>query len=102
MAPQTRVVFDALALTWDPGTAADLAGVTGLEVGIVSAQLDRLFKEGVRRENQPVVDQPHSFPGCGAFLNIWYLMRHSARRQRLRLRWLTEMLRRIYTPRELP
>ncbi|HYN20655.1 MAG TPA: tetratricopeptide repeat protein, partial [Thermoanaerobaculia bacterium] len=101
LAPQTRVVFDALALAWDPSTAADLAAVTGLEVSVVSAQLDRLFKEGVVEKASLSSTNRTAFQVTERFFNIWYLMRHSPRRQRLRLRWLTEMLRRIYSPREL-
>jgi Flp pilus assembly protein TadD len=101
LAPQTRVVFDALALAWDPATAADLAGVTGLEVSVVSAQLDRLFKEGVVEKTSLSSTNRTAFQVAERFFNIWYLMRHSPRRQRQRLRWLTEMLRRIYSPREL-
>ncbi len=101
LAPQTRVVFDALALAWDPATAAALAGVTGLEVGIVSAQLDRLLKEGIVEKTSLSSTNRTAFQVAERFFNIWYLMRHSSRRQRQRLRWLTEMLRRIYSPREL-
>jgi Flp pilus assembly protein TadD/DNA-binding transcriptional ArsR family regulator len=101
LAPQTRVVFDALALAWDPATAADLASVTGLDVGTISVQLDRLVKEGVVEKTSLSSTRRTAFQVAERFFNIWYLMRHSSRRQRLRLRWLTEMLRRIYTPREL-
>ena len=99
LAPQTRVVFDALALAWDPATAADLASVTGLDIGVVSAQLDRLLKEGVIEKTSLSSTSRTAFQVAERFFNIWYLMRHSPRRQRLRLRWLTEMLRRIYSPR---
>lgn len=101
LAPQTRVVFDALALAWDPATAADLAGMAGLEVSVVSTHLDRLLKEGVIEKTSLSSTRRAAFQVAERFFNIWYLMRHSSRRQRLRLRWLTEMLRRIYTPREL-
>jgi tetratricopeptide (TPR) repeat protein len=101
LAPQTRVVFDALALAWDPTTAADLAGVTGLDVSAVSVQLDRLVKEGVVEKAGLSSTRRTGFQVAERFFNIWYLMRHSSRRQRLRLRWLTEMLRRIYSPQEL-
>ncbi len=101
LASQTRVVFDALALAWDPATAAGLAGVTGLGVSVVSTQLDRLFKEGIVEKTSLSSSNRTAFQVAERFFNIWYLMRHSSRRQRLRLRWLTEMLRRIYTPREL-
>jgi len=101
LAPQARVVFDALALAWDPATAADLAAVTGLEVSAVSAQLDRLVKDWVAEKTSLSSTSRIAFQVAERFFNIWYLMRHSPRRQRLRLRWLTEMLRRIYSPREL-
>jgi Flp pilus assembly protein TadD len=101
LAPQTRVVFDALALAWDPATAAGLAGVTGLDVSVVSTQLDRLFKEGIVEKTSLSSSNRTAFQVAERFFNIWYLMRHSSRRQRLRLRWLTEILRRLYTPREL-
>lgn len=101
LAPQTRVVFDALALAWDPATAASLAGMTGLEVGVVSTHLDRLLKDGVIEKTSLSSTRRTAYQIAERFFNIWYLMRHSSRRQRLRLRWLTEMLRRIYTPREL-
>jgi|GEM_PF-252216 len=101
LAPQTRVVFDALALAWDPKTAADLANLACLEVGVASAQLDRLFKEGVVEKTSLSSTSRIAFQVAERFFNIWYLMRHSPRRLRLRLRWLTELLRRIYSPREL-
>ena len=101
LAPQTRVVFDALALAWDPATAADLAGVTGLDVGVVSVQLDRLVKDGVGEKTSLSSTRRTAFQVAERFFNIWYLMRHSSRRLRLRLLWLTEILRRIYSPREL-
>src|SRR5260370_24567442 len=99
--PQVRVVFDALALACDPATAAELAAVTGLEVSTVSTQLDRPFKEGMPEKTSLSSTSRVAFQVAERFFNIWYLMRHSPRRQRLRLRWLTEMLRRIYSPREL-
>jgi hypothetical protein len=36
------------------------------------------------------------------FFNIWYLMRNASRRQRNRLRWLTEFLRRLYSSQQIP
>jgi len=78
-----------------------LAGVTGLDVGVVSTQLDRLFKEGIAEKTSLSSSNRTAFQVAERFFNIWYLMRHSSRRQRLRLRWLTEILRRLYTAREL-
>ena len=101
LAPQARVVFDALALAWDPAPASHLAETTGLEASTVSTQLDRLVRDGVVEKATLSSTRRIAYQVAERFFNIWYLMRHSPRRQRLRLRWLTEMLRRIYTPREL-
>ena len=100
-ATQARVVFDAVALAWNPVVAADIATTTGLEVGAVSAQLDRLQKDGVLEKVSLSTTSRTAFQVAERFFNIWYLMRHGPRRQRSRLRWLAEILRRIYTPRQL-
>lgn len=101
LAPQARVVLDGVALHWDPATAADLAGATGLDVGIVSSQLDRLVKTGILEKVGVSTTPRAAFQVSERFFNIWYLMRHGPRRQRARLRWLTEFLRGFYTPRQL-
>jgi Flp pilus assembly protein TadD len=99
--PQARVVFDAVALAWDPVTAAEASAASVLEVGTVSAQLDRLVKDGVVEKATLSTTTKTAFQVGERFFNIWYLMRHGPRRQRTRLRWLTEVLRRIYSPQEL-
>lgn len=101
LAPQARVVFDALALSWDPATAADLATITTLEANAVSAQLDRLVRDGVAEKTSLSTTRRIGYQVAERFFNIWYLMRHGPRRQRQRLKWLVEALRRIYTPAEL-
>ena len=98
---QARVVFDAVALAWNPITAAELATITGLEVGAVSTQLDRLFKNGVLEKTSLSSTSRIGFMLAERFFNIWYLMRHAPRRQRNRLRWLVEFLRKFYTPPQL-
>lgn len=101
LAPQQRVVLDAVALHWDPVTAAALAEVTGLEVQVVSSQLDRLSKAGVLEKVSVSTTVRAAFQVSERFFNIWYLMRHGPRRQRARLRWLTGFLRGFYTPEQL-
>lgn len=98
---QARVVFDAIALAWNPITAAEVATITGLEVGAVSAQLDRLVKNGVLEKTSLSSTRRIGFMLAERFFNIWYLMRHAPRRQRNRLRWLVEFLRKFYTPLQL-
>jgi hypothetical protein len=41
---QSRTVFDALALNWDPMTVVEISVVTGLDTPSVSSQLSRLEK----------------------------------------------------------
>ena len=100
---QSRAVFDALALNWDPMTAAALAVASGLETSMVSSLLSRLEKSGY------VETVALSSTGKGRngyqvaerFYNIWYLMRNGPRRARQSIRWLTVFLRSCFTRREL-
>ncbi len=100
---QSRAVFDALALNWDPMTAAALATVSGMETSMVSSLLSRLEKSGY------VETVAFSSKGKGRngyqvaerFYNIWYLMRNGPRRTRQSIRWLTVFLRSCFTRSEL-
>jgi len=91
---QARAVFDALALNWNPMTAAAVGQTTGLETVAVSSQLSRLEKlgyveavalsrRGKGRSGFQVVER---------FFNIWYLMRNGHRRARQRIKFLTVFL----------
>ena len=101
LAPQARVVLDAVALAWNPITAADVAAATALETSAVSTQLDRLQKNGVVEKVGLSSTARAGFQLGERFFNIWYLMRHGPRRQKTRLRWLTSFLRGFYSPAQL-
>ncbi len=101
LSPQARVVFDAVALNWDPIIAANVAGSTGLPVGTVSAQINRMERDGLVEKKTLSSSARAGFQVAERFFNIWYLMRHAPRRQRNRLRWLTRFLRSFYTPSQL-
>ena len=100
---QARAVFDALALQWDPMTAADLAQTTGLETQTVSSQLSRLEKSGFV-EAVPLSKRKKTRNGYQVserFFNIWYLMRNGSRRTRKAVSFLTAFLRACFSKREL-
>jgi hypothetical protein len=99
LAPQTRVVLDAVALAWNPVTVAQVSADTGLESTSISSQFDRLQKMGILEKVTLSTPAPVGYQLSERFFNIWYLMRNASRRLRNRLRWLTEFLRRIYTSR---
>ena len=101
LAPQARVVLDAVALAWNPITAADVAAATALDTSAVSTQLDRLQKNGVVEKVSLSSTARAGFQLGERFFNIWYLMRHGPRRQKTRLRWLTGFLRSFYSPAQL-
>ena len=101
LAPQARVVLDAMALAWNPVSAADLSTATGMETPAVSSQLDRMLKNGVVEKVSVSTTNRAAFQVGERFFNIWYLMRHGPRRQRSRLRWLTSFLRGFYSPLQL-
>lgn len=101
LAPQGRVVLDAVALSWNPILASSVAAATHLDVTTVSSQLDRLQKEGVVEKVAISKTPKGAYQISERFFNIWYLMRHGARRQRSRLRWLTVFLKSFYTNKQL-
>lgn len=101
LAPQTRVVLDAVALAWNPVTMAQIAAETGLESTSISSQFDRLLKMGILEKVSLSIPAPTGYQLGERFFNIWYLMRNASRRMRNRLRWLTEFLRRLYSPQQI-
>ncbi|WP_200381173.1 tetratricopeptide repeat protein [Thiococcus pfennigii] len=101
LAPQSRAVLDAVALAWDPVLAAEVARASGLETKTVSAQLTRLERDGILQKVSVSRSHRDAFQLAERFFNIWYLMRHGPRRQRVRLRWLSAFLRGFYSPVQL-
>jgi len=95
LSAQSQQVVDALALNWDPSTAADLAGKLRLETNAVSAVLNRLVKDGIVERAPAPPGEKMFFQIAERFFNIWYLMRAS-RRVRRRLIWLVEFLKMFY------
>ncbi len=100
---QTRAVFDALALNWDPMTAAALASVTGLDTPTVSAQLNRMEKSGYAEmvSLSKTKKTRNAYQVSERFYNIWYLMRNGSRHTRQKIRFLTIFLRSIFSRKEL-
>ncbi len=95
MPAQAQQVVDAIAVHWDPITAADLAERVRLPVNTVSAQLNRLVNQGVVEKVPYHPGRRLAFQLAERFFNIWYLMRAS-RRVRRRLAWLVECLKLLY------
>ena len=98
LSAQAQQIVDALAIHWHPITAADLSAGVRLPVNAVSAQLDRLVRQGL--VEKVAYYEPESRAGfqiAERFFNIWYLMRAS-RRVRRKLIWLVEFLRLYHGP----
>jgi hypothetical protein len=89
------VIVDKVALHWHPITAADCQAATHLDLNTVSAQLNRLVKNGVLTKVSLPGATKLGFQVSERFFNIWYLMRAS-RRLRRRLTWFVEFLRIFY------
>ncbi len=101
MAQQSQQVVDAMAIHWDPLTAADLAAkLAPLSVNQVSAQLKRLEDFGVVEKAPWFGEKKTAFQIAERFFNIWYLMRAS-RRVRRRLLWLVKFLEAWFEHEEL-
>lgn len=92
--PQGQRVFDALARSWNPATAEEIARDLRIERGVASAQLHRL----VDRDLAVKVQLPRRSLGFqirDRLFNLWYLMR-GGRRQRPHLRALLAFLGLFY------
>ena len=99
---QTRAVFDALALNWDPMTAANLGLATGLDTPTVSSQLSRLEKLGYA-ETVSLSSKKKGRNGYQVserFYNIWYLMRNGPRRARQTIKFLAAFLQSCFSAAE--
>jgi hypothetical protein len=92
---QSQLIVNAVALHWHPITAAECANSTRIGVNLVSAQLDRLTRQGLLSKVALPGGSKLGFQVAERFFNIWYLMRAS-RRLRRRLGWLVEFLRVFY------
>lgn len=101
LAPQARLVLDALALNWNPCTAAEVSDLTGLATNKVSSQLDRMKNDGLVERATRSDTRKVAYQIAERFFNIWYLMRHAPRRQRLRLKWLVNFLQIFYSTQQL-
>jgi DNA-binding MarR family transcriptional regulator len=100
MSPQSQQVVDALALNWDPATAAELAEKLRMETRVVSSVLTRLDTEGVVEKAPSPPGEKMFFQISERFFNIWYLMRAS-RRVRRKLNWMVGFLKMFYGATEL-
>ena len=97
---QAQQVVDALALHWDPATAAVVAEKARLDVNTVSSHLNRLSEQGVVEKVRLYPKKKTGFQLSERFFNIWYLMRAS-RRMRRKLVWLSKFLKSFYSQDDL-
>lgn len=100
---QTRAVFDALALNWDPMTAAALGAATGLDTPTVSSHLARMEKLGFAEAVSLSSKRKgrNGYQVSERFFNIWYLMRHGPRSTQRAVKFLTTFLQSCFNTNEL-
>jgi len=97
---QSQQVIDALSIHWDPMLAGELADTLRLNVNTASAQLTRLYEQGMVEKVALFEEKKQGFQIAERFFNIWYLMRAS-RRVRRRLVWLVRFLETWFADGEL-
>jgi tetratricopeptide (TPR) repeat protein len=98
--PQQRRIIDAVALHWDPAHSSTIVEMTGLTASSISPLLKRLQNDGLLQQVS-LGSNRRGFQLAERFYNIWYLMRHGTRRNRLRLSWLSSFLSTYYSNDEL-
>jgi tetratricopeptide (TPR) repeat protein len=99
IAPQSRAVFDALALNWNPIKAADLSLITGLDTPTVSSHLSKLEKTGYAEAVSLSTKGKgrNGYQVSERFYNIWYLMRNGPRRAQKEIKFLTAFLQSCFS-----
>lgn len=97
--PQSRAVFDALALNWNPIKAADLSLITGLDTPTVSSHLSKLEKTGYAEAVSLSTKGKgrNGYQVSERFYNIWYLMRNGPRRAQKEIKFLTAFLQSCFS-----
>ncbi len=101
LSDQSQVIVGALARHWAPATSATLSSLTRIPTSSISPQLQRLEEQGLVEKTAVVPEKRSGYQLAERFLNIWYLMRFSTRRQRAGLACLTRFLQDFHTPAQL-
>jgi tetratricopeptide (TPR) repeat protein len=101
LSEQGQVIVVTLARNWGPMTAAAVVDQTRIPSSSVSPQLGRLEGLGLVEKAAVFPDKKTGYQVAERFLNIWYLMRFSTRRQRASLAHLTRFLQEFHTPAQL-
>lgn len=91
LSKQQKPIVNAIALNWQAISVKELTEKTGLESKKISAQLNQLEKQWVI-EKIKTDTKNHLYAIKERFFNIWYLMRYGRRRDKNRVKWLTEFI----------
>lgn len=92
---QLQRILDAVALAWNPTTAAAVAERVELPVNHASASLARLMQLGIVEQVTLPKKKRAGFQVAERFFNVWYLMRAS-RRLRRRLGHLVRFMEALW------
>ncbi|MEM6803258.1 MAG: tetratricopeptide repeat protein [Bacteroidota bacterium] len=101
LSDQGQLIVGVLAREWSPATRATLLERTRIPSGSLSPQILRLEELGIVEKVPLASVKQAGYQIAERFLNIWYLMRFAARRQRNSLIYLTKFLQTFYEPEEL-
>ncbi len=101
LAEQPRKILAHLMELWSPQSVRELAAAADIPATTVSGQLSRLEAEGLIEKAKLAKGKRNGYQVAERFFNVWYLMRYSSRRQRLRLTWLIEFMRLWFSSDEL-
>ena len=91
LSSQQKPIIHTIAKHWDAISAKEIAEKTRINSKTVSAQLAQLQKQWII-EKVPTGTKNHLYRLQERFFNIWYLMRYGRRRDKNKMRWLTQFL----------
>ncbi|MGC4047931.1 MAG: tetratricopeptide repeat protein [Armatimonas sp.] len=100
LSEQGQVLVGALSRHWDPTTSQMLIAQTKLPQGSMGPQLLRLEEVGVVQRVPIYPGKKQGYQIAERFMNVWFLMRFTSRRQRGHLECLVRFLEGFYSPAE--
>ena len=100
LSAQQKPIINAIAKHWDAISAKEIAKKTRISSKNISAQLAQLQNQWII-EKIPTGTKNHLYRLQERFFNIWYLMRYGRRKDRIKMRWLTQFLEIWCTPEEM-
>ena len=98
--PQQQEITDIIAKSWDAISVKEIVKKAKMPSNAISSQIKQLEKNRVITKKKTSTKN-NLYQITERFFNIWYLMRHSRKKEKCKVLWLVQFLEIWCTPQEL-